>query len=225
MLHQITIANHALEEMVLAASESFVLGNAKRFGSVEIQGYLWGNRRIESDDEDESVEYIHVDKFSVSTSASGDDESVYVDQEVVLIKNSIVTLWAPHYQFLGAFHTHPYDTLGEVNSSSGWNFSSADEENFLDDADMWELSGTDHHPIMMVMAVTKIAAVFDTELKVTNGGRSLEFNVGNLRFWLSVGIGQVSRGMDKEFSTGNVRFHPFTRYFNAAGSRLDGIYD
>ena len=220
MLYQTTISDHALEEMVLAASESFVLGNSTWHGSVEIHGYLWGNRRVDSGG---SVEYVHIDKFSISASASGDEDSVQVDDDVVRLKNSILNFWAPHYHFLGTFHTHPYDTLDEVKEHQGWNFSRQDRSVFLRDEDLWKLSGPNHYPIMMVMAVTQIAKVNDTELSVhANGGR-IEFNVGNLRFWLSMGIGRMSEGMDKEFSTEDVLFHPFTRHVNLAGSKLDGI--
>ena len=220
MLYQVTISNHALEEMVLAASEAFVLGNAAWYGIVEIYGYLWGNRRTDSHG---SVEYIHIDKFSISASAPGDENSVGVDPNVVLLKNSIINLWAPHYHFLGAFHTHPYNTLDEVKENQGWDFSSDDKRVFISDEDMWRLSGPNHQPIMMVMAVTKMAKVADTELSVDANGGRMEFNVGNLRFWLSMGIGQVSEGKDKEFSTSDILFHPYTRYVNLAGSKLDGI--
>ena len=117
MRHQVTISNHALEEMVLAASESFVLGNAAIPKRVEIHGYLWGNRRT---DRYEDIEYIHIDKFSVSSSACGDEDSVWVDEDVARIKNSILDLWTPHYDFLGDFHTHPYKNYDEVRSNEGW---------------------------------------------------------------------------------------------------------
>ena len=217
MLYHVTISNHALEEMVLAASESFVLGNAAWHGSVEIHGYLWGNRRTDSDG---YVEYIHVDKFSVSTSASGDEDSVQVDQDVVRLKNSIFNFWAPHYHFLGTFHTHPYSTLDDVKEHQGWDFSPEDKDVFLSDEDIWRLSGPNHQPIMMVMAVTQIAKVHDTELTVDANGGRMEFNVGDLRFWLSMGIGQVSESRDKEFSTSDILFHPFIRQVNLAGSKL-----
>ena len=40
MDYQITVSDHALEEMVLAASESFALGNARTWDSAEIHPRL-----------------------------------------------------------------------------------------------------------------------------------------------------------------------------------------
>lgn len=219
MNYQITISDHALEEMVLAASESFVLGNASQWESTEIQGYLWGSRRADAAN---SVEYIQVDKFSVSVSAWGDESFVSVDDRVALLKNSVLELWAPHYHFLGTFHTHPYETLDDVKKNQGWDFSEEDREGFLEYETLWELAAPSH-PIAMVMAVTRIAKIHTSLLNVENN--RIEFNVGNLRFWLSVGIGGMSRGKDKMFSTDDLLFHQFTRYVNLAGSELRGIDD
>lgn len=156
MEYQVTVSDHALEEMVLAASESFALGNARTWDSAEVQGYLWGSRR-----QGDGVEYIHVDRFSVSVSAWGDENSVAVDERVAQLKNSVIGLWAPHSHFVGTFHTHPYENLDEVNEVKGWEFSEEDVETFLDDEVLWALA-MPSHPIAMVMTVTKMAAVHDT---------------------------------------------------------------
>lgn len=216
MNYEVTVSNQALEEMVLAASESFLLGNARKYGPVEIHGYLWGSRR-----EVEGIEYLDVEKVSVSASALGDEDSILVDPRVVRIKNSILRLWAPHHHFLGEFHTHPYNNLEDVNRNNGWDFSDEDVCAFLSDEDIWELSYPEM-PIQLVVAVTKIGAVHDTFSKLELDGRRLQFNVGNLRFWLSVGVGEVSRGQEKTFSKENIVFHPFNRHFNQAGVWLDG---
>lgn len=216
MDYEVTVSNHALEEMVLAASESFLLGNARESGPVEIHGYLWGSRR-----EVDGIEYLDVEKVSVSASASGDEGSVEVDPRVVRIKNSVLRLWAPHHHFLGEFHTHPYSNLKDVNRSSGWDFSDQDEHAFLSDEDIWELSYPER-PIQLVVAVTKIQNVHETFSQLELDGRRIQFNVGNLRFWLSVGVGEVSKGQEKIFSRENIVFHPFNRHFNPAGVWLDG---
>lgn len=164
MKHQVTISNHALEEMVLAASESFVLGSAltDEHEGAEIHGYLWGGRRT---DDKKDVEYIHIDKFSVSTSALGDENSVMVDRDVVRIKDSILRLWAPYYHFLGDFHTHPYGNYNEVNECEGWNFSKGDKKTFRNNDIAWSLCGS-NRPIMMVMAVTRMGAVHNSSLEI-----------------------------------------------------------
>ena len=70
----------------------------------------------------DGIEYLDVEKVSVSASALGDEDSILVDPRVVRIKNSILRLWAPHHHFLGEFHTHPYSNLEDVNRNNGWDF-------------------------------------------------------------------------------------------------------
>ena len=134
MKHQVTISNHALEEMVLAAGESFVLGSALADEGAEIHGYLWGGRRT---DESKDIEYIHIDTLSVSSSACGDEDSVWVDGDVARIKDSVLNLWAPHYHFLGDFHAHPYRDHDEVKENEGWQFSKRDIKSFKKDKQVW----------------------------------------------------------------------------------------
>ena len=219
MIHQVTISDHVLEEMVLAASESFILGSAVTDRRAEVHGYLWGSRRT-SGGEPDAIEYIHIDKFSVSSSAYGDEDIVSFDEKVARIKNSILDLWAPHYYFLGDFHTHPYATLKDVNKDEGWKFSEHDIKSFIKDDNSWGLSGS-NSPIMMVMAVTEIGRVRDTVLDIEERNR-LMFSVGNLRFWLSIGIGKKSERGKRRFSEDDIYFHPFSRYFNESGSRIEG---
>ena len=216
MEYEVTVSNHALEEMVLAASESYLLGNASQWDAVEIHGYLWGSRRT---DDDEGIEYIDVDKFSVSTSAWGDEDWVQVDKRVARIKNSILGRWTPHYHFLGMFHTHPYASRKDVVDCRGWDLSEQDERAILGDEDLWKLSSPGN-PIALVMAVTRMAIVNNSICKV-EGGR-IEFNVGNLRYWLSAAVGEFSPGLEKVLSKDNITFNRYSRHVNLAGFWLDG---
>lgn len=217
MEHQITVSNPAFEAMVLAASESFVLGNAEYHGPVEVHGHLWGYRRPV---DDEGIEYVHIDKFSVSSSAPSSETSVTIDKRIARIKTSILDLWAPHYYFLGGLHTHPFDTLEELKDAKGWNPSKQDIKVFEKGDYAWGTSGL--APIMAVMAVTEMQAVFDTQLTVESANRWM-FNVGNLRFWLSIGVGKTTRSGRRKFSTDDVYLYPQSWYFNQASSKLDGV--
>ena len=220
--HQVTISQPALEAMVLAAAESYVLGGPEFHGPVEVHGYLWGNRRTV---DEEDMEYIHIDRFSVSSSAPSDEDSVRVDKRVARIKNSVLQLWAPHLHFLGDFHTHPYETREEVEQIEGWGPSKQDRKVFRRDKDAWRMA-SGAPPIMVIMAVAKMQNVHHSFLKVLRLN-TWRFSVGELRFWLSVSIGKEKvrrkKKAKRSLSNEDVVLYPQSWRFNAAGSRLDGV--
>lgn len=134
-------------------------------------------------------------------------------------KNSILRRWTPHYHFLGAFHTHPYDSWKDVIANKGWNFSDADQRMILHYDDLWELSYP-ARPIAMVMAVTVMSQPKDSFAKADES--KLVFNVGNLRFWLSAAVGEVLLSQEKVFSTDNILVNPYSRHYDPGG-KLDGV--
>ena len=76
-------------------------------------------------------------------------------------------------------------------------------------------------PIMLIMAVTKIQKVHQSLLEVEQANRWM-FNVGELRFWLYVGVGKEEKGK-RTFSEEDVFLFPQSWCFNAASSKLEGV--
>lgn len=80
----------------------------------------------------------------------------------------------------------------------------------------------DAPPIMAIMAVAKMQKVHQSLLEVAQKN-TWTFNVGELRFWLSVSIGKKKGRGKKKLSNKNVFLYPQSWCFNAASSKLEGI--
>ena len=191
---EIRVSNRALESMVLSASESYVLGDGHRIpikkshqNYKETYGYIWGiHRKINKN----STEYIYVDRFYESLSARRKSDSVEPNEDAVRLKNSILERWSPHLSFLGDFHTHPYESLKEVQKCKGWEFSPSDKNSFKLDDHLWKLAND--RPIMLVMAVAPIEKVHDTTAE-SQESNCWRFNIGELRFWLTASVGYIRK--------------------------------
>lgn len=225
MEFSVRISDRALEDMVLSASESYVLGDGsgkpskrkKKGKSVETYGYLWGFRRI---DRNEGIQYVCIDRFSESLSARRKKGSVKPNEDAIWLKNSIVSRWSPHLSFIGNFHTHPYNSKDQVESCNGWEFSEGDIDFFKNDETLWEL--TNNSPLMLVMAVAPIERVHETEALWYERNKVWVFNTGQLRFWISIGTG-CAKKKKRKFTRDNVYLNLDPRFYNESGARLDGF--
>ena len=240
---EIRVSNRALESMVLSASESYVLGDGHRISIKkshqnykETYGHIWGIRKINKN----STEYIYVDRFYESLSARRKRDSVEPNEDAVRLKNSILERWSPHLSFLGDFHTHPYESLKEVQKCKGWEFSRSDRISFKLDDRLWELAN--HRPIMLVMVVAPIEKVRDT-IAESQESNCWRFNIGELRFWLTASVGYIRKSRSTVSSINSkrspsplltlLRRRLFRRdkifldldprfYYNPSGDRLSG---
>ena len=218
--YHVRVSDQALEDMVLAASEAYILGPGRKKeerqeGRIETYGHLWGNRR----EDDNNHTHILIDRFSVSLSAWGTREDIRPHPDDIHLKNEIIMRWSPHLCLLGDFHTHPYANHDEVNKCKGWNFSQIDKRSFKEEDSLWKLSRP-YTPIMAVMAIAKMGRVHRSTGEWKEDNRWM-FNVGEYRFWLSIGIGKISKSKKrKSFSTSGVYLDLDPRFVNETGDRL-----
>lgn len=221
----VRISNEALEDMVLSASESFVLGDGadkpsrrkRQSKSVETYGYLWGFRRKSND---EQTEIVFIDKFSESLSARRKSTSVTPNKDAIWLKTSILERWSPHLAFIGDFHTHPYASRNEVESCNGWEFSETDISSFKKDTTLWKLSR--NRPLMLVMTVAPIEKVHETIGEFDERKNVWMFNVGQLRFWLSIGTGYREKNK-RVWTDEGIYLDLDPRFYNESGARLEKV--
>ena len=211
--------------MVLAASESFVLGDGRkpkrrtRGGNVAVEtyGYLWGHRRVSRS---EDIENIYIDKFDESLSAKRKNSSVLPNEDAIKLKNSIIERWSPHLSFLGDFHTHPFDSLTEIEKFKGWRFSEQDINSFSNDDPLWDLS--DGSPLMLVMAVAPVERVHYGWGRTDGAQYRWRFDIGQLRFWLTAHIGYLDSDSKRCSTHKKVILDLDTILYNESGARLEG---
>ena len=132
---------------------------------------------------------------------------------------------SPHLSFLGELHTHPYDSLREVNAVKGWEFSDEDREWWPesedDETSVWRLYDAGELPLWLVLAVAPLQRVHDTEgaKPITARENVWTFDVGELRFWLHAELGDRDAAGTIQFEK-DVVLNMTAPFSNLAGDRL-----
>ena len=215
MAVEVTISEHALQSMVLAASEAYAFGKDGKREPVETYAHLWGYRRQGKD-----TEHLHVDRISVCVSAETENDGVEVFTDVIALQDDILKHWSPHVSLLGDFHTHPYESWEELRRVKGWQFSKADIRSFLHYDDLWKRA--DGFPISLVMAVCQIKNVHEGWARHPAPHRG-RFDIGQYRFSISAGAGLLehkSNRRKRRFSHTGVTLLLGQYFHNKVGSRI-----
>ena len=223
----VSVSDEALDSILLAAAETYYLGHGRKsnrkdnFEYVEINGYLWGSYVPHGD----FRSYIHVEKFGPSISARKRRDSYEANEQAPWLMHSIIKRRSPHLKFLGEIHTHPYDSLEDVNSAKGWEFSDEDRdwshEKDENEYSVWKLYDLDF-PLWLVLAVTPLQRVRGSNgaTQHSEQGNIWRFDIGELRFWLHAEVGQRDDQGYVQFEK-NTWLNLYAPFTNEARDRLD----
>ena len=223
--YSITVSDEALRAMTLSTAEAYVHGDGQKrkkqkTPAVETLGFLWGHCTQTYDE----MLNIHIDMMSLSLSAERDADSVGDVKNAVLLKNALLQRWAPHLMLVGDFHSHPYNTLSEVNENTGYEFSKADIDDFLENDIYWK---DNENPIMVVMTICRLSKVHEAYNSETVRNNVVCFDVGEFRFWMNVAVGFLTedgKRSPKRNWTGNtystVELRLDSKFYNYSGDRL-----
>ena len=140
------------------------------------------------------------------------------------LMHAVMQRRAPQMAFLGKLHTHPYDSVTEVENERGWEFSDLDRQwwpELEDDRmDLLPLYGTDA-PLWLVVAVAPLKKV-----RFSPGAKSLDntlnvwrFDIGELRFWLHAEVAYPDNEGVALFDQ-PVVLDMFPPFYNVPGDRL-----
>ena len=161
--------------------------------------------------------------MSLSISAEREPDSVTPNPEALTLKHELMERWAPHLTLIGDFHSHSYKNLEEVKNIKGFEFSDGDEEDFLGNDYLWQVS--DDQPVMMVMTICKMGKVHKKYFAESVRINVATFDVGEFRFWLNAGVGYLDDN-GKRCWAGNSRSKVDLRldakFTNTSGDRLMG---
>ncbi len=211
----IRISDNLIETMTLAAIEAYVLGDGRGKRQIETLGYIWGTKVKRDGDL-----FLYLSRGSVSLSAQRTRNSVQPEQDAVLLKNAVISRWAPEASLLGDFHTHPYQDRVEVASFTGFEFSDSDFKGFLEDDYIW--SESDNNPVMLAVTICKLARVVESVGGNWVRSNVWQFDVGEYRLWVNVAVGYLEADGTRCHSgnTYSKVLLDLTRFYNCAGDRL-----
>lgn len=192
---RVSIEDRALQAMVMAALESYVIGNGEKpvangRSPVENFGHLWGYHHRNRDGE----HTYRVEVFDVSISAIRKRTSVKPNKNSACLKADFMRKWTPHLSLIGDFHTHPYESVEEVKSISGYEYSVGDRSALLHDDLLWEQS--DEQPLMLIMTVCELQRIHLTAGKWERNN-VYTFDVGQYRLWLTAAVGYLDENAER----------------------------
>lgn len=130
MRTQIIIEDHVVPQLLTSAIEAYEVehraherGRANR--RLETFGLLWGYA-LPARDNGTPARLVAV-TATVETSALRHTDWVRPAPESIRSKRDFFAEYWPQLELIGTFHSHPYDSLDEVNEVRGWRASDGDE--------------------------------------------------------------------------------------------------
>lgn len=223
----VILSENALISLLLSSLEAYAIEKkgfrGKHKKHLETYGSIYG-QHIELED---GRTLFRVEMAQTDTTAKQTMDSVQYSEEAISLKRAALASFWPHLDYLGDFHSHPYETLREVRDTKGQYLSGGDRMNLEDN---WESFFRDlRYRLGLVVTVSAMQRVRDSgKVWAGEGLNCLEFNIGNFRLWIAAfcvyeddGLGCYTEEQDISVEltapalTGLVWEHtPFGRYKN-----------
>ncbi|WP_419779269.1 hypothetical protein [Maridesulfovibrio sp.] len=155
---------------------------------LETFGHLFGH--IVEVDEDHKI--FHVDFVNTDTSSKQDTDSVSYNEKSAILKRDAIRSFWPSYQYLGDYHTHPYEHFTEVEEIKGFHLSPRDRKEFSSNNSFWKNVG---HRLSLLVSIGYMdrAGTKDPQF-IGKGHNCIEFTLGNYRLWLSAYYSYLKKG-------------------------------
>lgn len=186
----IQVSDDALMEMSLVSLEGYIVPmrspkpSKKSHDGLEACGLLWGHQVVLPDGD---ILYS-VEKLTVDSMAYRCPGEVWPSNGLGVIKDLITSYW-PKYEFLGDFHTHPYEHYTEVKELQGWEFSEADRRSMV-----YKASTEIDFRLSLVMTISSLKRA--TNRKPDDFTHYITWDFNNYRFWLNACV--VHRHIDDD---------------------------
>jgi len=179
----IILSDHALVTMVLAALEAYAvrkLGKIVHQKQLEVYGSLYGQEIPLKD----GRTLYRVELASHDTTSRQTHDAVHFNDDASVLKRDTLASFWPHLDYLGDFHSHPYESLEETKSCRGYFCSDGDREELEDNWDFWKEL---RYRLGLVVTVAPLQRARQKEDLWEKGTKKqcLVMTLGNFRIWIS----------------------------------------
>lgn len=126
---RVWIREQALQDMLLAAVEAFLVPAGQGKPSTEIYGIVFGSFRNFSSPQARrpfSMIDLNVERVCIQHRAQGGPAVVFADERSEVAHLQMAQELFPFWHVLGDFHTHTYRTFRELHQRRGWEYSRTD---------------------------------------------------------------------------------------------------
>lgn len=175
----IRIGENALIQMCLNSLEAYSIAHkkGKRLQkNLETLGLLWGH---ELELSNKKTLYC-VELATIDTSAERNHDSCELNDDSLELKRNVLSSFWPQYDFLGDFHTHPYQNYLDVPKEKLYSFSKEDYESIENRTEFWEPK---NYRVGLVLTIAQMTKRSSKGFRRYNSS-TLEFTLGNYRVWL-----------------------------------------
>jgi hypothetical protein len=170
--------------LVLSSLEAYAIekkgSRGKNKKHLETYGSIYG-QHIQLDD---GRTLFRVEMAQSDTTAKQTTSSVHYSEEAIALKRAALASFWPHLDYLGDFHSHPYETLKEAKDLKGYYLSEGDRANLSEN---WKtfFKGLRYRLGLVVTVAAMQRARDNGSSWAGDGLNCLEFTIGNFRMWIS----------------------------------------
>lgn len=154
---RVWIRELALQDMLLAGMEAYLVPAGSGKPSTEIYGIVFGSLRQTAPTAGRagiSLAEYNVERVCIQHRAKCGPSEVFADERSEATQLAMGEELFPYWHLLGDFHTHTYRSLSELRRQGGWRYSDADQQVNIE----WcrKLRALGHRPrVALILAITR----------------------------------------------------------------------
>lgn len=179
----VRLSENSLVSLILNALEAYCIrhkgASSRHSVKLETFGNLFGYETLLADGQ-----FIYqIQVVNTDTSAKRNQGSVSYNTDAIALKIATVTSFWPHLDYLGEFHSHPYDTHKQAQNAKGYYFSADDRKDLTDNSEFWNKC---RHRVGLLVTIGSMGRSGTRETQWVNSNHScVELNLGNFKIWLT----------------------------------------
>lgn len=150
----------ALQDMLLAGLETFLVPAGSGRPSTEVYGIAFGSNRISRPARRRASQTtladLNIERVCIQQRAEGSPSVVFTDKRSEYMQLAMAEELFPYWNLLGDFHTHTYKNLDQLLENRGWHYSRFDERVNIE----WcaRLRQAGHRPrVALILALSRAA--------------------------------------------------------------------
>lgn len=199
----IVIEDHVVPQLFTTAIEAYEFehrahAKGKSYTNLETFGLLWGYSIPQKGN---LPARIVATMATVETSALRHQDWVQPDLNSIIAKKVFFEKYWPNIELVGTFHSHPYESLTQVNECKGWRASEGDKKFWP----WFHKIVSPEQPLLahLVIAITKLEKqgwAYPDRLKGSEQNMGYVLSADNRKLWLRAYSSEAYLDDDEELS-------------------------